>query len=805
MKYRWIAIFLLLSLTYSESMNSTVRKENFVDLIVTEDSSPWLIPIFTPVVAIHEEHPILLSTNNRSEVDKVIEMISAKKCAYAGDEISYFEEVIDVKSFTEKTAVENAAKIIRHFWKRSEKLIFVTMKTPNAVIQASIMGAIYGVPVVPIDIAINDSEESQAKYKKLLSGLLRDLQVEKTMIMGRVPLWITRLKSSQRYTSFEVNKSIITNYGGKKIRNVIISRMPRRRYLNDCEWIAPYLSLMRRAPVYFTNSPFVHDLEANFATYVKKAKITPKTITLLGSDSRIYTKHIRIPVVDDEDYEMAIEPFSLPRENRALNYGVGRIPFDDLEKSSLLIAKGFIHELLAKKMKAKVLLAANPSSELLLGETISRVTAEEFKNFNLNIKEYYSVNYDEEEIRKEVEDAQLVIYEGHVTDQTIFVPPGGGNDGFGFFDDENGERRFAEEPVVPYRGFESDDDNSQGYNNNSERHYRDDDDDDDDNDNGEYRYDNNNEYRYDDDNDNDYRYDRVNNNGGDDDDDDNNNDGNNDSSNNDDNNNEQRYNDEYEDDWDNYGHKKEYKEQVLKGLPFVMLQSCNSLDQSMADYIFSCGGVGLIGTTTNVHSGSGSSILKAICDDILYRNLTVGEALGNARNYFLCLMKLKQHRKHKQIAKAKRVALSFRLWGDPELKILKISRKKKNRKPVISSFDVKNNTYTIETPVNWLPKCETTNYYSRMFHDAKVAGLVKSVKDKDQRRVMQLFFFKEKLPKDWLKKNAVKSMFTEKYKDQIRTVFLPSEDDRYLYVLHFPNVVDKKQTIEFTFSKDKHE
>ena len=82
------------------------------------------------------------------------------------------------------------------------------------------------------------------------------------------------------------------------------------------------------------------------------------------------------------------------------------------------------------------------------------------------------------------------------------------------------------------------------------------------------------------------------------------------------------------------------------------------------------GGVALVGSVTPIHSGSGSALVKALSDAVLYRGATLGEALRDAQNYLFCLEDLKARRGQKEQAKSRRVALSFRLWGDPELRVL---------------------------------------------------------------------------------------------------------------------------------------
>ena len=108
----------------------------------------------------------------------------------------------------------------------------------------------------------------------------------------------------------------------------------------------------------------------------------------------------------------------------------------------------------------------------------------------------------------------------------------------------------------------------------------------------------------------------------------------------------------------------------LAGLPIVVLQSCESLDDAVLWRLDELGGVAVIGSMTPIHSGCGSALLNAAMTSLLYRGGTLGETLRDAENYMFCVEDLKARRGHKERAKGIRVALSFRLWGDPELQVL---------------------------------------------------------------------------------------------------------------------------------------
>ncbi len=240
----------------------------------------------------------------------------------------------------------------------------------------------------------------------------------------------------------------------------------------------------------------------------------------------------------------------------------------------------------------------------------------------------------------------------------------------------------------------------------------------------------------------------------------------------------------------------------LQGVPLVVLQSCHSLEEPTAKHIFDSGACGLIGSVTNIHSASGSSFIKAFSDGLLYHNYTLGEALLFARNYFFCLAKLKEKRGHEETAKVNRVALSFRLWGDPELKLGHPSLKSPQKKPVKGKF-ISQDKILIKTPVNRLPQAKTEQYFTRMPPRSEVAGIVKSIKNKETRRVMLLYFFRLPMSKDFKNQaySNIQVLANQKEAEGKRSTFMVDAYERYIYVLHFPKKPEKKKEITLQFSK----
>ena len=100
-------------------------------------------------------------------------------------------------------------------------------------------------------------------------------------------------------------------------------------------------------------------------------------------------------------YLVKTEPF-IPRDfERTVPMGVGRIPLESAADASVLFARGMVRERKLASEPMRVLMIANAgkmSKPLPLCEAVSRITAEEFKNFGVHVDEFYGQLADSPEI-----------------------------------------------------------------------------------------------------------------------------------------------------------------------------------------------------------------------------------------------------------------------------------------------------------------------------------------------------------------------------------------------------------------------
>jgi hypothetical protein len=211
------------------------------------------------------------------------------------------------------------------------------------------------------------------------------------------------------------------------------------------------------------------------------------------------------------------------------------------------------------------------------------------------------------------------------------------------------------------------------------------------------------------------------------------------------------------------------------------------------------GATALLGTTTNIHSASGSTFIKALVDQTLYRSATLGEALQDARNYFLCLQDLKNRRGHVEQAKSYRVALSFRLWGDPELRPFPEDLPAPRRPPLRVEWREPDELHIFTPPKRLPTTARTAEYRLRGYPGTEAAGIVKRSKTQTSRRILPLYFLRLDLPARF-SEAGFKSLVTSE-EERNRAVFRADPLSRYLYVLHLPKREAPSATVVLRFMR----
>ncbi len=586
-----------------------------------------------------------------------------------------------------------SAAVAKRFWNHSREVVVAIADDPEAVILGSALAAGLGVPILLCE---------QNEAGTAVSATLNELSVARMLVAvsdaKKSPQWIQQhALSSEILPPQALQHRLIAALGADKIRNVIVARAPDdRAKVGNTAWLASYLSSARGAPVVLTHAQAAGVVEADVQQLIRRESLLPRTVTILADYASIGYRLTELDPAGGEDgheapptvipqpipssgipaavsggtaaaapapplhYMVRTEPFVPTQPDQLAALGVGRIPLESLGDSSVFFVRGLLRERLLANCPPRLLMVANSGvtrRSLPLCETISRVTAAEFKNFGVHVDEFYGKLTDSPEILTAARSANLILYEGHLAYQDLIDAPVLRRSQAQEYplDDEDlegvaGAKRTIDQDMAPLPAPRV------------------------------------------------VMAEPV----------------------------------------------SRHLQGPLAGLPIVILQSCESMDDAVLWRLDELGGVALIGSMTPIHSGCGSALLNAAMSSMLYRGCTLGEMLRDAQNYFFCVEELKARRGFKEKAKAVRAALSFRLWGDPELQVLPPLGKPRQA-PVQAEW-VGDDTLRIHLPESRLPDARSEKYVASMFPNSQTAGLMKPEKGETMKRISPFYFFCLPLP-----------------------------------------------------------
>ncbi len=731
----WISLFILPPFRSLESRPTDGRSDPAtpkssrlpLDAIIVSAENDWLIPLAAPLASRlqvkRETPPLFLVASAGDELaTEFLSRLKPERCLLLTSEEDLSAELRLDPSVVEVVQVgsdplQAGILLAQRFWDATEEVVAAAIEEPREAILGATLAAHRGIPFIPLRGNSTANSTATSTGDRLAEGL-RLMGVKSLLAavkdISNHPPWTEEWSSEVTLLDGPaMGDQVIHTCGPASLRSILLARTPiTSESVGGSSWLAPYISLARKAPVILCNTADGQAAEEEAQKFICRHALKQRSVMILGDHRSIGTIKFKDPELL-ENFEVDIEPCSGTGKDGASALAVGRIPFNELPEAALLVARGLARERLLDQDQPQALVIANPKTEyelLPLCETISRATAEELKNFRIPTMEFYGLPADDPGIFLAASKATLLIYEGHITDQLLFPCPQ---------EDPSYE---GYDPEIPWE----DDPESYNY---------------------------------------------------------------------------ERYRVAFSDQLKPAGEspwKKIPPRPKLESLPLTVIQSCHSLSPELCKEIYLAGSLGFVGTTTNIHSASGSSFVKTFLHGILYRADTVGEALRDARNFFFCLAQLKSKRGHTQQAKAYRVALSFCLWGDPEVRLIHPEFTRPKRKPAMASF-TSTDRLALTFPSHRLPEVSTPKYVARLVPGAEVAGIVMRIKDKTYRRLAPIYFFRLMLPAGFEDEEFTGLQRADG--EETRTAYLVDSFQRFCYVIYFPEKEMRQEDTELLFKK----
>ena len=755
----WMAVFVLISCTATADEQTKTQEIQNTVLIFVGGNDNRVVAIAAPLVrhlAGEGLAPYLFKGSTFKDLDDLIpaSQMSKGKLIYLTPEAEPDAEHVFWKAVVERLVIdpnpmEAGIYLGQRYWKSLSSVVFAPADQPEAFLQGAVLATHMGVPFIPVTNGRAERKDFQDFLKS--SELKQAILVQKDS--NRNWRWlsqeISQVCALETLTPDKAYLKTIQLLDPGRIRNAIITRIKgnRTNEIWEAAFASPYLSLIRKSPVILCSSSDYREVEKKVAAMLLQECPNLRSITILA-DHHMIGLH-RIAEWDRDGYDAEVEACSAPETGVAFSLSVGRIPFKKPELILAMISRGVMSERNLTQRSFRALMIGNPNTSygpLPLCETMARATAEEFRNCRIIIDEYYGQVSTNPGMFKSVGKSQFIVFQGHITDLHFF---GSSSEDKDDVFEQKWDEYWIEDTVV-----EDPVPDNQGNGRLQEVPV-------DEQDLGGPLF---------------YQDAPVYNDGA-------------------------LTEDEGQEEWP----AVEYEQvdiqnvkpvQSLTGYPFVILQSCHSLEEMRVNWIIRKGGIGLLGSTTNVHSASGSAFVKAFCDSLLYRGSTAGEALQDARNYFMCLDRLREQRGHKELAKMKRVAMSFRIWGDPEQRLLPVMNDRPLIAAVSGEFSGKRK-FRIQTPLKKLKEAKTDKYILRCFPSSEAGAIVTRLKEFSYRKINSIYFFKLPVTDSFIEKGF--TSIARPVDTDIRSVFIMDSLKRHLFILYYPEKEKKngKYILEF--------
>ena len=657
------------------------------DLIVVAEDAPWLAPVAVPLAGrfrrqgrpallVAAEFPPKPRANwlfTRASPQRVV-VLSTMEAVRLGPVLPTFSPELVPLGID---PVYGSFAVAKRFWGKSRRVVAVATDDIEAILYGAVWADRLGAPLLL-------RERSGSKTD--LQADLRDLAAEDLVVAvsdpQRAPPWaVLDGFHTEMLLAQTIQERLVAALGAENIHTLILARVPDISLnVGSSAWLAPYLCAMRGAPLILCRNKTTTAAEAAVDEAIRRYRLRPRSVTILAGYGSIGCELMEIgaeaekpatsgktpppsdaPAESRGKYLVEREPCVPVDFYRAAPLGVGRIPLESLGEASLMFARGLVRERSLPAGPGRVLLVANSSANrkpLPLGEVISRVTGQEFKNFGIPLDEFYGRLADSPEVLSAAQKASLIIYEGHTAYQDLiyvpyahaYVPDDYYEEGLGALENHTPDATNSapEETAPPLAPLPPP------------------------------------------------------------------------------------------------LRKPRRLEGPLTEIPIVVLQGCDSLDDELLDRIDELGCAAVIGSVTPIHSGSGSMLVHAFANGLLRPGNTLGESLRDAQNFLFCLEELKVERGLKEFAKTQRVALSFHLWGDPELPVFtKLGRPQEK---TLEAHWSGPEELTIDVPGKRFAKVGNARYSAHVFPGSQAIGLVKKQKDTAVRRVLCAYYFRLPMP-----------------------------------------------------------
>jgi hypothetical protein len=213
---------------------------------------------------------------------------------------------------------------------------------------------------------------------------------------------------------------------GQPPRLVVVANPNDREGLfspSSVSLLAPLVAATHHAPLVLVSDSAADAVESEVQRFIAANRLAPTHIYLVGDELALRGHRLADPVLQAGGPEalgggrdLRVEIFSELQHGRPQDYAVGRFAAEDAALGSATLARQ-LHTGLGDGEPLVVL--SNAGQEFALGETISRTTVSELRNAGVDVRAQYGEAVTDAAIREALEQAALLVWEGHAHDLTL--------------------------------------------------------------------------------------------------------------------------------------------------------------------------------------------------------------------------------------------------------------------------------------------------------------------------------------------------------------------------------------------------
>jgi len=314
------------------------------------------------------------------------------------------------------TPADDLAALARRFWPAPPAVVLVAADDYPGLLRGAALAGALDAALLPIAAAMPPPADALAGWN------VPTWYAIGTVVAPPLPAAaaLTRLPDAESIASVAVRA-----LGGTAGTVVVANPSDRRGRFSPSglSLLAPLIAVQHRAPLVLVSAAAATTVESEVRRAIAAGGLAPTHIYLIGDELALRSHRVPDPVLAAGGPEalggardVRVELFSQIQTLRPQDYAVGRFVAEDAARASASLAR---QRRDAAPASGPLVMLSNADAVFALGETISRTTVSELRNAGVPVRAAFGAAVTPAAIRSALEEASLLVWEGHARDLTL--------------------------------------------------------------------------------------------------------------------------------------------------------------------------------------------------------------------------------------------------------------------------------------------------------------------------------------------------------------------------------------------------